>query len=74
MISYFIIDYRLFEKNADGTLIPFEKTGSLYTANIVAKTSKIAVDRLISDFHMLTVEIINVSDKKEMTEEEYVNG
>lgn len=74
MISYFTIDYKLFEKNADGTLVPFEKTRALYTANVLAKTSDDAVKRLTDDFHMLTVEVVNVSDKKELTEEEYING
>lgn len=74
MISYFTIDYKLFEKNADGTLVPFEKTRALYTANVVSKTADSAIARLKDDFHMLTVEVVNVSGKKEMTEQEYING
>lgn len=74
MISYFTIDCKLFEKNTDGTLVPFEKTRTLYTANVVAETADGAIARLKDDFHMLTVEIVSISDRKEMTAEEYTNG
>lgn len=74
MIPYFTIDYKLFEKNADDTLVPFEKTRTLYTANVVAETADDAIAWLKDDFHMLTVEVVNVSDKKDLTEQEYING
>ena len=74
MIPYFAITYRLLEKHLDGTLTPFERTRDIYSANVRAKTKEQAVERLKRDFNMLTVEIVAVSDKMEMTVEEYKNG
>lgn len=74
MIPYFAITYRLLEKHFDGTLTPFERTRDIYSANIRAKTKEQAVERLKSNFKMLTVEIIAISEKKEMSIEEYKSG
>lgn len=73
-IPYFVVAYRLFEKDGDGKLVPFEKTRSLYTANITAKTADEAIEELKEDFHMMTVEVLSVSSQKTMTLEEYENG
>lgn len=74
MVPYFTITYRLLQKNADGSLIPFDSTKGIYTANVVGKTEAIAIDRLKRDFHMLVVDIVAVSDMQVMTVEEYVNN
>ena len=74
MIPYFILTYKLLQKNADGTLVPFDSTKGIYTANIVSKTAECAIERLKRDFHMLTVEVVAVSERQEMTVEEYVDG
>lgn len=74
MVPYFTITYKLLQKNLDGTLVPFDSTKGIYTANLVSKTEAQAIERLKRDFHMLTVEIVSVSDMQVMTVEEYVNG
>ena len=74
MISYFTITYRLLQKNADGTLVPFDSTKGIYTANVVSKTAECAIERLKRDFHMLTVEIVTVSGPQEMPVEEYIDN
>lgn len=74
LISHFNVSYKLFESDGNGGKKPFDSTKGLYTADVIADTAEEAAEKVKKDFHMLTVEIVSISDKMTMTKEEYENG
>ena len=70
MVSYFKIDYSL--KNSKGETPDFiDRTAHAY---IAAPTADATVEDLRDKWNSWDVEILKVSDKLEMTDEEYNNN
>lgn len=70
---HFNVTYILQVKGHDGKMELFDKTRGLQTADIGAETREEAVSNLKQMFNMLHVEVVSVSDRMEMSDQEY-NG
>lgn len=70
---HFNVTYILQTKGADGKMELFDKTRGLQTADVGAETKEEAVSSLKRMFNMLHVEVVSVSDRMEMSDQEY-NG
>lgn len=66
-------EYALKEKDPDhpGQLKDFDPCHKSYTAHVEAPTDVAAVIKLKRDFHMLTVKILTLPKKYEMSDAEY---
>lgn len=76
MHTYWTFEYALKEKDVDhpGQMKDFDSCHGSYVGQVEAPTAEAAIDKLKSDFHMLTVEVLSEPVKHEMTNEEYENG
>lgn len=72
-MKFFKIDYRLGIKSFDGSITPFSKTVTNYTANIIAKSPDVAKERLCSMFKMAKVDITKC-EEDEMSVDEYLGN
>ena len=69
-------EYALKEKDIDhpGQMKDFDPCHASYTCHVEAPSAEVAVEKLKSDFHMLTVEVLTEPKRYDMTDDEYENG
>ena len=69
-------EYALKERDVDhpGQLKDFDSCHASYTGHIEAPSAEAAVEKLKSDFHMLTVEVLTDPVREDVSDEEYENN
>lgn len=74
MVNYYTISYKLKEHDLSGAAHDFSKTVTSYIAHEIAESEQEAVDKLKADFSMLDIEVISVSGRKTVPDEDFAAG